>query len=112
MILLEDKTAEEILGSIKIPPQPEVLLKIYRELEKKEPSMDVFTDIIGSDVSISSAVLRIINSPFYGMRSEINSIHHAISLLGLIHIKEPFDDYPFSYGDGGRRFHTDATLLG
>jgi HD-like signal output (HDOD) protein len=87
MISLEDKTAEEILGSIKIPPQPEALLKIHRELDKKDPSLSVFTDIIGSDVGISSAVLRIINSSFYGMRSEVNSIHHAISLLGLVHIK-------------------------
>lgn len=87
MISLEDKTAEEILGSIKIPPQPEPLLKIHRELEKNNPSLSVFTNIIVSDVSISSAVLRIINSSFYGMRTNVNSIHHAISLLGLVHIK-------------------------
>ena len=87
MIELKDKAAEDILGAIKIPPQPEALLKIHRELENKDPSLDFFTDIIGSDVGISSAILRIINSSFYGLRSEINSLHQAISLLGLIHIK-------------------------
>ena len=84
---LPEKTAEEILGSIKIPPQPEILIKVERELEKDEPSLAFFSDTISSDVGLSSAVLRIINSPFYGLRSEINSVHHAISLLGLVHIK-------------------------
>jgi len=87
MMNLEDKAAEHILGTIKIPPQPEVLLKIHGELEKKDPSLDYFTDIIGDDADISSAIVRIINSSFYGLRSEVKSLHHAISLLGLIHIK-------------------------
>jgi len=87
MLKLEDKVAEEILGAIRIPPQPEVLLKVDRELEKKNPSLDFLTDIIGRDVGISAAILRIINSSFYGLRSEIKSLHHAISLLGLVPIK-------------------------
>jgi HD-like signal output (HDOD) protein len=87
MIALEDRITEQTLSSIKIPPQPEVLLRMQRELEKEEPSIAVFTDIIGGDVSVSSSVLRIINSPFYGMRSEISSIHQAISLLGPKHLK-------------------------
>ena len=87
MIELEDKAAEDILGAIKIPPQPEVLLKIQGELEKRDPSQEFFTETIGSDVDISSAILRIINSSFYGLRSEVKSLHHAISLLGLVHIK-------------------------
>jgi len=87
MLKLEDRAAEDILGAIKIPPKPAILVKIYGELEKREPSLDFFTETIGSDANITSAILRIINSSFYGLRSEINSLHHAISLLGLIHIK-------------------------
>ena len=87
MIEREDKTAKDILGAIRIPSQPEVLLKIQGELDKREPSLEFFTETIGSDIDISSAILRIINSSFYGLRSEVNSLHHAISLLGLVHIK-------------------------
>jgi len=87
MIKPEDKTAKDILGTVKIPPQPEILLKIHSELEKREPSLEFFTETIGSNVDVTSAILRIVNSSFYGLRSEINSLHHAISLLGLIHIK-------------------------
>ena len=86
MTKLAEQTAEDIFNTIHIPPQPELLLKITRELEKDEPSISVVTKSISEDVFLSAAVLRLLNSPYFGMRVEVKSVHHAITLLGMDHV--------------------------
>ena len=75
--------ADNLLSSVKIPPQPEVLIALQNELDKEYPNIQIIAAIIVRDSSLYSSVLRIINSPYFGMRSEIKSIPHAISLIGL-----------------------------
>ncbi|MBL1141207.1 MAG: HDOD domain-containing protein [Proteobacteria bacterium] len=75
--------AEDFLSNVKLPPQPEVLLFIQNELSKEEPDIACISENIVKDGALFSSILRLINSPFFGMRSEIKSIPHAISLIGL-----------------------------
>jgi putative nucleotidyltransferase with HDIG domain len=39
-------------------------------------------DIIGFDTALSARLLKIVNSPFYGFPSKIDTISHAISIIG------------------------------
>ena len=38
---------------------------------------------MGSDVALASAVLKVANSPFYGLRIKAATVQHALALLGL-----------------------------
>ena len=72
----------------RIPPLSTTVLKIL-ELEKK-PAPEVIKElpkIIEKDPGISSEILKIANSPYYGFISEITSIPHAINLLGTESVK-------------------------
>jgi EAL and modified HD-GYP domain-containing signal transduction protein len=51
-------------------------------LEKEEPDFQQLAEIIQSDVSISFRLLSYLNSAAFGLRSKVESIHQAISLLG------------------------------
>lgn len=62
-------------------------LHIYRSLEKKDLDIDELAGIIESDVSISFRLLTFINSLAFGLRYKIDSIKHAIMLLGWQQIK-------------------------
>jgi EAL and modified HD-GYP domain-containing signal transduction protein len=44
-------------------------------------------DILKTDMSLSYRMLKLANSPFFGFRSEITSILHAITLLGSQGVK-------------------------
>jgi len=68
---------------IKLPAQPELLSLLQAEIQKDAPDMSEISRLISGDVAISAAVLKTINSPFFGIKSEIRSIQHALSLLGL-----------------------------
>ena len=53
---------KKILASITIPPRPEVLLKLSAEAKKPEPNVSVIAHAITEDISISAAVLQVVNS--------------------------------------------------
>ncbi len=74
---------EKLLDGIRIPPQPETLLAITRELHQKEPDLPRVSDLVRSDVALSAGVLKVVNSAQFGVRARIRSVHQAITLLGL-----------------------------
>lgn len=77
------KTAEKLVGGIKIPPAPEILSSLNLEFQKDFPDIAVITRLIEKDTSISALMIKAVNSSMFGLRNKIGSISHAISLLGL-----------------------------
>lgn len=76
----------QLLNSIRqigIPPRPQILERISTEMQRDEPDLRALAKIISADVSISGSLLKIVNSPFYGMRQKVRTVQDAISLLGL-----------------------------
>lgn len=73
---------DELLNTIQIPPQPETLLKLRDEQASPEFSLRAASELIKTDASLSAGVIKAANSPLFGIGREINSIEHAVSLLG------------------------------
>lgn len=83
-----NSVAEQVAKSVRIPPRPEVLLTFREELASGDPDFDKLVSAVSSDVSLSGAVLQVINSPAFGMRSKITSIGQACSLLGMPRVEK------------------------
>ena len=77
-----DREAEEIVNDIGIPPCPALLTKLMREMRSDEPDFVALGKLIGSDVSLAAAMLKTVNSPFYGLRTKATSVQQAITYLG------------------------------
>lgn len=75
--------AQNHARNIKIPPAPEILTRINRELNKDDLNIQVIARLIEKDTSIAGLILKTVNSSLFGLRNKISSIPHAISLLGL-----------------------------
>lgn len=75
--------AKPILSSIPLPPQPEVLRKVFDEYRQPTPDLQHIAGLVSSDVSLSGAVLQAVNSPLFGLRHTVTAIPQAIGLLGL-----------------------------
>ncbi|MCC7485328.1 MAG: HDOD domain-containing protein [Burkholderiales bacterium] len=78
-----DREAEEVVKDIRLPPCPAVLTQLVREMRGDEPDFARLTRLIGGDVTLAATVLRTVNSAFYGLRTKVASIKHALALLGL-----------------------------
>lgn len=72
-----------VLQKTNIPPRPEALLTISSESKKPEPDVKVISDAIISDVSISAAVLQVVNSAVFRRDKAIESIQQAVMTLGF-----------------------------
>lgn len=81
--IVEETKAQQILKGIIIPPQPQVMVDLCMDMYSPKVSMEHLAGIISKDVGISGAVLKVINSPYFGLRSKITSIQQALSLLGI-----------------------------
>lgn len=82
-LIVGEAKAQQILKGITIPPQPQVMVDLCMEMHSPSVNLSHLAGIIAKDVGISGGVLKVINSPFFGMRSKITSIQQALSLLGI-----------------------------
>lgn len=80
---LRTEDAEKILKGISIPPRPTVLAKFMQESSKPDPDFARIGSLISSDVSLSAAMLKTVNSPYFGLRQKITSVSQAVIMMGL-----------------------------
>lgn len=80
---LKQQEIENLLRGITIPSPPQVIADLQMELAMPDPSIDEISKIISNDVGTSGAVLKLVNSPYYGGRDKISSISKAVFMLGV-----------------------------
>ncbi|MFW6415655.1 MAG: HDOD domain-containing protein, partial [Thermodesulfobacteriota bacterium] len=66
---------------------PEVFAKIINTLNDPDTTADSLAEIISYDVNLSAKLIKLVNSPLYGLLQKVDSISRAISLLGLHTVK-------------------------
>jgi HD-like signal output (HDOD) protein len=92
---------EAIKGWVSSPPH--VYFKLKTTLEDPMSSFQEFSTIIGNDPALAARLLKIVNSPFYGLESEVDTITHALGIIGTEQLAQlvlatsvtaQFDDIP------------------
>lgn len=83
MFNLDDDKLHTAVSGFQIPVKPEILTKIQNHISEEEPDIELIAQVISNDVGLSSAILKVINSPFYGMNRRISEIKQAVMMLGL-----------------------------
>lgn len=78
----EEKKLAMVSG-FQVPVRPEVLSSIDKLMDEKEPDIHKVAHLISSDVGLSANILKVINSPLYGMHRQISEIKQAVMILGL-----------------------------
>ncbi|MBF0266172.1 MAG: HDOD domain-containing protein [Gammaproteobacteria bacterium] len=77
-----------LIHKTDIPSPPQLLVDLKSELSLDVPDTKKIIRWISQDIGLASSVLKNINSPLYGLKEEVSSIEHAISLLGLVNLKD------------------------
>lgn len=62
-------------------------LRILQEIEQPELDVDAIKDCIKADPSVTYRLMRFLNSSAFGFHVKIESISHAIRLIGIKHLK-------------------------
>jgi len=80
---LTQEQINNVLLGIKIPPQPQILVDLQIEQIMPDPDLNSIAALISRDVGLAGTILKVVNSPFYGLSNKITSVHQAVSLIGL-----------------------------
>src|SRR5436190_447470 len=79
---------DRILGALdKLPPFSPVLTRLLATLADEDVSFGELAAIIETDAVLAGNLLRVVNSPLYGRISTINSVRHAVAILGSVKIR-------------------------
>ena len=77
-------TLNEMLERIQsLPVMPAVAMELVQSMAGGDADVDDLARRIVQDQAIAARVLRVANSPFYGLSSRVASIHDAIVVLGF-----------------------------
>ncbi len=89
--LQHKETNPEIIAKVKAHVGDMKEFSSFDELSAllDDPNVDMtkIAKRISSDPVLSNKILRVANSAYFGSRVEVDSINHALSMLGLINIK-------------------------
>lgn len=77
-------TIDELIGNIDtLPPAPEVLPKLVKIMQDPDTDSNDVVQLIQTDPSIVTGVLRLSNSGAYSPASPVTDLHDAVSMLGI-----------------------------
>ncbi|HXN47660.1 MAG TPA: HDOD domain-containing protein, partial [Bryobacteraceae bacterium] len=72
-----------ILGLDRLPPCSPILSKLLATIAREDVSFAQVATLIESDTVLAGNVLKVVNSALYGFRGTVNSVRHAVAILGV-----------------------------
>ncbi len=80
----QENCREQILRSLgQLPPFSPTLNRVLASLGHEDVSFSRLSDMIEKDTVLAGNILKVVNSALYGRRGTVNSVRHAVSLLGV-----------------------------
>ena len=79
---LSPELIQQALQGISIPPQPQIMVDLQFEQYMPDPDLEAIARLISQDPGLSGALLKLVNSPHFGLSNKIGSIQRAVDLLG------------------------------
>jgi len=84
----QEKVKQVIIKKIDhLPTLPEMIQKLVSLVQDERTSARDLSNLISYDQAISSRLLKVANSAYYGFLREVATIHHAIVVLGFKEVK-------------------------
>jgi putative nucleotidyltransferase with HDIG domain len=79
--------ADQLSNFKHIPTLPHILLQLIKTCNEESGSLKDVSRIIGNDTALTTRVLKLVNSAYYGNKYHISNVDSAVGLLGTNTIK-------------------------
>lgn len=78
----------EVLAEVdRIPALPDVVTRILSMVGSEQASATGLENLIKRDMVIAGRLLKLVNSPFYGLKQPVASISQAVTIIGFASLK-------------------------
>ncbi|MBT4484665.1 MAG: HDOD domain-containing protein [Candidatus Latescibacteria bacterium] len=82
--LLADEKIKQLVSQMEsLPSLPSLYHELMNELQSPNISFKSVAKIISQDIGMSSKILQLVNSAFFGVSQHVSSPEQAVGLLGL-----------------------------
>ncbi len=78
---------ELVAKNLKLVSLPEICIQVQELADSPLSTADSIGEVISTDTALSTRLLKIVNSAFYGMPSRVDTIPRAVNLLGMRELK-------------------------
>ncbi|WP_052162405.1 HDOD domain-containing protein [Aquabacterium sp. NJ1] len=72
--------------NIDLPACPSTLVKLSLLMAEEDSSIDQLSSLIETDMALSSAVVRTVNSALFGLLKRVETVHEGIRYLGMAQV--------------------------
>lgn len=83
VIAKREETIKKLKNIGTLPAIPKVVFEVNEMLKNHNASTVELTHVIGQDQGLATKILKIANSPLYGLQRKVTSLEFAIVVLGL-----------------------------
>ncbi len=81
-------TKTDILSKVeKLPPLPGAMLDLLRSFNNEDINVAELAKKVGRDPLLTARVLKVVNSPFYGLDGAVSSLPEAVMVLGFSNVR-------------------------
>ncbi len=82
-------TPEQLIDDIgELVSLPEACIRINEMVDDPDCSTEEIGKVVSSDPALTLRILKIANSPFYGLSAEIDTVSRAITILGTVQLRD------------------------
>jgi putative nucleotidyltransferase with HDIG domain len=86
--VLADPRLKEIVGRLEtVPSLPSIYVQMTKALQSPDASISEIASVISQDMGMSTKLLQLVNSAFFGLSSPVSSPKQAASLIGIDNIR-------------------------
>ncbi|MBT2969917.1 MAG: hypothetical protein B6D72_06570 [gamma proteobacterium symbiont of Ctena orbiculata] len=79
---------EKVTRETKLISLPEAYLKLKAVVERPDYELTDIADAVSIDPALTTRVLRLVNSPYFGLAGRIETVIRAVSMLGVQQIHD------------------------
>lgn len=81
-------TAQELIKKFSIAKTlPHVAIRLTKLISDENSTMQDFEKMMKMDPTLVLRLLRVVNSPYYGLRQKVNSISRAVVVIGINNLR-------------------------
>jgi len=86
-LLANERLKQLALGTSSLPALPALYAQLTEELKQDSTSIERVAEIVSQDPGMTTKIIQLVNSAFFGLPQQISDIQEAIVYLGLTTVR-------------------------
>jgi len=84
---MNETLRQRIEACENLPTLPAVALEVVRLCQEDRVQGEEIGEVTSQDPALAARILRLANSPYFGLRHEVTTVSHAVVMMGIVSVR-------------------------